>query len=150
MTVLSTPPSNSASRAPSRESISSSDATLKAMEIAIEQKAQDVCGLDIRTVSDIADYFVIASGTSDRHVRGIVDKVVEKLRDLGERPYRITGLESAQWVILDYGDFVVHIFYEPVRQYYSFDELWTKGLRLRLRPEVEEAAKKLRTGMIMF
>ena len=69
-------------------------------------------------------------------------------QELGEEPNSMTGYEQAEWVLLDYGDLVVHIFYEPTRQHYRFDELWRKAAPLSLGEELEMQARKLRTGMV--
>lgn len=126
---------------------SSLDATLTAIRISIEQKGLDVRGLDLKTLTDIADYFVIVSGTSERHVQGIADKIKFGLRDLEERPLSINGYDRGEWILLDYGDVVIHVFYEPTRQYYQFDELWKNADLVPLDPGLEVQARKLRTGV---
>jgi ribosome-associated protein len=118
-----------------------------AMEYCIEQKARDVSGLDIRSITDIAEYFVIASGNSQRHVHGIVDRIKKSLRELDEEPISVNGYENADWVLLDYGNVVIHIFYEPIRKYYNLDMLWGSGKQIRLSEKLETAANSLRTGM---
>ncbi|MCB0324984.1 MAG: ribosome silencing factor [Bdellovibrionales bacterium] len=129
--------------------VTAEDAALRALETAVGQKGLDVRALDLRNATDIADYFVIASGTSQRHVQGIADKVREELRQLGEIPNGSSGYEGGEWVVLDYGDLVVHVFYEPTRQYYAFDELWRGATDLPIEdPELAQAARRLRTGMI--
>lgn len=124
------------------------EAALAAVRTAINQKGLDARALDLRDVSDIADYFIIVSGTSDRHVQGIADKIREELRQHGETPVGTSGYETAEWILLDYGNIVVHVFYEPTRQYYAFDELWRGAKRLELDPELERESRKLRTGVI--
>lgn len=118
-----------------------------AITAAIDQKGLDVRTLDMRAVSDIADYFVIISSTSERHAKGIADKIMAKLRERGEKTICTDGYDKAEWILLDYGSVVVHIFYEPKRQYYSFDELWKDAIELELDPELAQQAKKFRTGM---
>ena len=125
------------------------EATETALRIAIEQKGLDPRGLDLRGITDITDYFVIVSGTSDRHVKGIAEKIKDGLAMLGHRPLGQKGSpEACDWILLDYGDLVVHVFYEPIRQYYEFDSLWKQGHVLALDPELESQSRKLRTGMI--
>ncbi len=119
------------------------------MRVAIEQKALDVRGLDLEGISDIADCFVILSGTSQRHVKGISDKVLEALRESGEKPIATSGQKDADWILLDYGNLIVHLFYEPTRQYYKMDELWKKAKELPLPEDLEEQARKLRTGLYL-
>lgn len=122
--------------------------TVAAVVAATDQKAHDVRALSLEGVSDIADTFVIASGTSDRHVKGIADKIRAALRELGELPTAVSGHESGEWIALDYGSVVVHVFHEAARQYYLFDELWSEASEVPLNPELEQIVRKLRTGMI--
>lgn len=124
-----------------------SSATELAIKIAIEQKALDVRGFDVRTLTDMADFFVIASGTSERHVKGVAEHIFQALAKTGERPLSMSGFESSDWVLLDYGDLVIHLFYEPARQYYKLDELWQTAAPIPISEELEKAAKRLRTGM---
>ena len=119
-----------------------------AVRTAIDQKALDVRILNLEGLTDIADYFVVASGTSDRHVRSIADKISRAMTDLGERTVSARGPDSKEWVLLDYGDVVVHVFYEPARQYYEFDELWSRARAIPLESKLESEARKLRTGLI--
>lgn len=117
------------------------------MKAVIDQKGLDARALDLRGISDVADFFVIVSGTSDRHVRSLADKVKQELKLMGETPSSFSGYETAEWVLIDYGDVVVHIFFEPTRQHYEFDELWAHARVLPVDPDLEPAARKLRTGI---
>ena len=85
--------------------------------------------LDVSGLLVITDLFVIASGTSRRHVLTLADEVEERLGILGRRPLRREGLEHASWVLLDYGDVVVHLFDEPTRRYYDLERLWVDAPR---------------------
>ena len=126
----------------------SHSSTKLAVQAAIDQKALDVRALHVEAQTSIANFFVIASGTSERHVKGIADKIETRIREEGkEKPQRKTGNEETEWVILDYGDLMVHVFYEPTRQYYNFDELWKNARVLDLPEELEKQLKKLRTGI---
>ncbi len=127
--------------------ISANDAVMLAIRILLEQKGLDVRGLDLRGISDISDYFVLVSGTSDRHVCGMADKVKLALLAGGEKPHSISGYENAEWILMDYGDFVIHLFYEPIRQYYEFDSLWEKAKTLPLPADLQPLARTLRTGL---
>lgn len=118
-----------------------------ALRLAIEQKALDVVGLDVRKATDVTDYMLIASGTSQRHVLGIADKVMEALAQEKIKPLSKAGYEYGDWVVLDYADFVMHIFYEPVRSFYQIEELWPLAPQVSLPEELERAAKRLRTGI---
>ena len=88
------------------------------------RKAWDLRVLDLSEVSDFTDYFLVSTGGSERQVRAIADAVSESLREGGTRPLHIEGLEYGQWVLMDYGDFLVHIFNEPLREYYRLERLW--------------------------
>ncbi len=121
---------------------------LEALKIAVEQRALDPLALFISPHTSVGDYFVIASGTSQRHAQGIADKIREHLSSMGERVLHFAGYENAEWIILDYGNIVVHIFYEPSRHYYKLDELWAKAVPVQLEGKLAEEAKKLRTGIL--
>lgn len=120
-----------------------------AIRAAVDQKALDVRGLDISETSDIADYFIICSGTSQRHVKGIADKLQADLAKFGERPLSVNGYNEGEWVVLDYGDLIVHIFYEPMRQHYGLDELWgTRSVEIEPPEELHEHMRMLKTGIL--
>ena len=120
----------------------------EALRALIDQRGLDVLGIELGAGSAVADYYVIASGTSQRHVRGLADKVRDALALLGERPLSESGFEKCDWLVIDYGNVVVHIFYEPVRQYYRLEEFLRSKPRVELSGELAEQADRLRTGMI--
>lgn len=98
------------------------------MEIASDKQASDIVMLDLRRVSLLADYFVICSGESERQINAIQDDIIEELRDKERRrPLRREGRSSSGWVLLDYGDVVVHIFAPAERDYYRLEELWSEA-----------------------
>jgi len=90
----------------------------------LDRKATDVLILDLKRVSDMTDYFVIASGTSDTHVRSVAEHVVAELKKSGMSVYAIEGLEQGRWVLLDFVDFVVHVFHPSLRAFYQLERLW--------------------------
>jgi len=96
----------------------------RAAELAHELKARDVIGLDLRGISSATDYFLIASGRSDVQVRAIAEHVVEELKSEGVRPMHVEGLQGGRWVLLDYIDFVVHVFHPHARDFYQLESLW--------------------------
>lgn len=96
----------------------------EAVSAADDRKAVDLKVLHLQKVSDFTDYFLICSGTSERQVQAIADAVQEKLRDGRVRPLHVEGYNRGQWVLLDYGDLVVHIFQEEPRRFYSLERLW--------------------------
>lgn len=89
-----------------------------------DRKARDLLVLQLGEISEFTDFFLLSTGTSERQVRAIADAVDERLRDEGTRPLHVEGYENGQWVLMDYGDFLVHIFYEPTREYYQLERLW--------------------------
>lgn len=96
----------------------------RAAQVLLDNKANDVVMLDLRPVSDMADFFIVASGTSDTHVRAAAGHVVETLKKEGIRVHSVEGLEQGRWVLLDYVDFVVHVFHPTLRTYYQLERLW--------------------------
>lgn len=97
---------------------------LRAAELCIDNKANDVVVLDLSGVTDMTDYFVIASGTSDTHVRAVAEQVRDALSRSGLRAHHVEGLTQGRWVLLDYVDFVVHVFHPALRQFYQLERLW--------------------------
>jgi ribosome-associated protein len=107
-------------------------ATVKRIVKACEEvKGQETMILDVHSISDIADYFVVVSGRSDRQVQGITNRVIEELCRSGVKPMSVEGYEDGQWVLVDCGDVVVHIFYEPVRAMYDLESLWMRAQRVQ-------------------
>ena len=96
----------------------------RAAQCALERKAFGVVVLDLRGISSATDWFVIGSGSSDIHVRAIADHVIEELKKEGERPGHVEGLEGGRWVLVDYIDFVVHVFHPSAREFYQLETLW--------------------------
>lgn len=96
------------------------------VESALDKQAQDVLLIDLRSISSLADYFVVVSGTVDVHVKAIVDNIQRELRDLEEPVHalRVEGYSNLFWVLLDYGDVVVHVFHPEAREYYKLEKLW--------------------------
>jgi ribosome-associated protein len=90
----------------------------------LDNKANDVVMLDLREVTDMADYFIVASGTSDTHVRSTAHQVIEALKKQGSTVHSVEGLEQGRWVLLDYVDFVVHVFHPALRSFYQLERLW--------------------------
>jgi ribosome-associated protein len=97
---------------------------LAAVEAADAKQAKDVKVLDLREITSFADFFVIASGANARQIQAIADEVEIQLKKLGEYPLSVEGYQNAEWVLLDYGDYLIHIFTEKARQYYDLERLW--------------------------
>jgi ribosome-associated protein len=102
-----------------------SELAQRAAAIALDHKANDVVVLSLKGVSDMTDYFVIASGTSDTHVRSLGESIEEELKKAGTAPHHVEGLRQGRWVLLDYVDFVVHLFHPSLRNFYQLERLWS-------------------------
>ena|SRR5207248_2480743 len=101
-----------------------------AVEATLDKKALEVVVLDLRKAGGFTDFFVICTGTNPRQIAAIADAVEEKLRvDFGERPHLKEGVERSQWVLLDYFNFVVHVFSRECRDFYALDRLWGNASR---------------------
>jgi ribosome-associated protein len=96
----------------------------RAAELALERKGYDVIALDLRGISSATDFFVLASGRSDVQVKAIAEHISEELRREGTRPSHVEGLQGGRWVLLDYIDFVVHVFHPHAREFYQLENLW--------------------------
>ena len=96
----------------------------RAAQIILDTKGSDVLLLDLKDVTDMTDFFVIASGTSDTYVRSTAQRVEEELRKEGLRVHHEEGLQQGRWALLDFVDFVVHIFHPTMRQFYQLERLW--------------------------
>jgi ribosome-associated protein len=96
----------------------------RAVALAADRKGGDLVVLDLRGISDATDYFFLVTGTSDMHVRAIADHVVEELKKDGVRPSHVEGLRSGRWVLIDYIDFVIHVFHPAAREFYQLERLW--------------------------
>ncbi|HLM58046.1 MAG TPA: ribosome silencing factor [Pyrinomonadaceae bacterium] len=108
-----------------------------ALHAAGEKKALDLVVLDLRPVAQFTDFFLIASGTNVRQVQAIADAVVEDLKKKHHaRPARVEGYNAAEWVLLDYGDFILHVFEEKARRFYDLERLWRDAARVPVPPEV--------------
>ena len=99
-------------------------------DVILDRKGEDLVALDVREVSSFADGFLLATGTSDRHVRTLADAVVERARELGDRPLGIEGYDDGRWLLIDLGDLVVHLFQSEVREHYDLERLWSDAARV--------------------
>jgi ribosome-associated protein len=97
------------------------DLVIDALE---EVKAKDIVKLDVRELTTVTDYMIVASGTSNRHVKALAEAVAEKSRAAGHRPAGIEGADGSEWVLLDLGDALVHVMLPRVREFYNLEKLW--------------------------
>ena len=100
------------------------------IEAASEKKAQNLIVLDVRNLTSIADVFIICSGRSNRQVNAIADAIVAKLKKHKIKPLSIEGTGEGHWILLDYGHVIIHVFYEPVREFFDLEGLWADAKRI--------------------
>lgn len=115
----------SASARPEQKPLAIAELAQRAAAILLDNKANDVVVLSLKGISDMTDYFVIASGTSDTHVRALGEHVQEGLKKDGNLAHHVEGLPQGRWVLLDYVDFVVHLFHPTLRNFYQLERLWS-------------------------
>jgi ribosome-associated protein len=113
-----------------------------ALSAASDKKALAPSILDLRAVANFTDFFLIVSGTNTRQVQAIADEVVERLKKDGTRAARIEGYNTAEWILVDYGDFIVHIFDDKARQFYDLERLWREAPRVEIPKEGSEKVEK--------
>ncbi|MFN0178150.1 MAG: ribosome silencing factor [Gemmatimonadales bacterium] len=105
-----------------------------------DRKARDIVALDLRGLSNATDYFIVASGTSDAHVRGIANLVLDRLAEIGMKAHHVEGLTTGRWALLDFVDFVVHLFHPEARAFYQLERLWSDAPELAYTPAPERKA----------
>jgi ribosome-associated protein len=108
------------------------DPVASALEAALDRKGRELMVLDLRGLSTATDYFLIATGTSDVHVRSVAEHIIDELKRAGTRPDHVEGLPGGRWVLIDYIDFVVHVFHPAARDFYQLERLWGDADRLDL------------------
>ncbi|HEY6122738.1 MAG TPA: ribosome silencing factor [Pyrinomonadaceae bacterium] len=118
---------------------------LTALHAAGDKKALDMIVLDLREVASFTDYFVITSGTNQRQVQAISDEIFDRLKKAGTTAARVEGRQTAEWILLDYGDFVVHVFDDKARKFYDLERLWREAKRLDLPAEITQTSSSLRS-----
>ncbi len=108
-----------------RPALPNADQARRAATLCLDLKANNVIVLNLARLTDATDFFVIASGTSDTHVRSIAEHVLERLKSAGVRVHHVEGMQQGRWVLLDYVDFVVHVFHPVLREFYQLERLWS-------------------------
>ena len=115
------------------EPLESEELAIAIARIANEKKAENLVALRVRELVQYTDYFIILSGHSDRQVSALRDHIQKRVKkELDLRPFRVEGTDNNHWVILDFSDVVVHLFYEPTRDFYNLEELWGDAPELKL------------------
>ena len=126
--------------------ITSWDKTLLLARFALDKKACDLVVLDVREQTSMADYFILCSGRSDRQVQSIVQGIEENAGEEGIRPYAVEGAQRGHWALIDFSDVIVHVFYEPVREFYDLDGLWGHAPRANLPEPVAHLVGQFQIG----
>ena len=116
----------------SKQSMTGREKALLCARQAEQYKALEIVLLDLSGFSSFSDYFLICSGMSSRQVQGIADNLETGLREYGMRPLGIEGRSEGHWILMDYGDVIIHIFYEPIRYHYDLESLWSESKKVRL------------------
>ena len=124
-----------------KTTLTAAERALKCAELAYDKKAFDICVRDISRVSSIADYMVIISGASDKQNQAIADNIRTGLKKFG-KINDIEGAKDGRWIVMDYGDVLVHIFHDQIRRYYDLDGLWGMAPEMELPPEIKAARKE--------
>jgi ribosome-associated protein len=126
-----------------RRAAGSLERALVAAQVAADNRGRDIVVLDMRELTAIFDYFVLATGTSRRQLHAIseeIDRTLEK--DLGDRRLGIEGYRESRWILLDYGDVVIHLFDAEAREFYAIEDLWAQAKRVPFEPRVSRSAVK--------
>jgi ribosome-associated protein len=111
-----------------------------ALEAADDRKARDIVALDLRGLTDATDFFIVASGTSDAHVRGVADAILDRMHRLGLHAHHVEGLQAGRWALLDFVDLVVHVFHPEARTFYQLERLWNDAPAVAFAPAPERKA----------
>jgi len=111
---------------------------LYAVRAAEDKQAADIRVLDLREITSFADHFVICTGGNSRQIQSIADEIEQRMKKLGERAISIEGYENAEWVLLDYGDYLIHVFSEKARVYYDLERLWRDAKVAEWKPSAPE------------
>ena len=120
------------------EDIDGKERLLLCINASLKRKAKNLTILNVKEVSSFADYFIICSGTSDRQVQSIAASIRENLKEYGIIPLGIEGESLGKWVLMDYEDVIIHVFYKPIREFYDIERLWPDAPRMEVGDEVTE------------
>jgi len=117
---------------------------LLCVRFALEKKAYDLVLMEVGQLTSLADYFLVCTGRSDTQVQAITQSIEENLERHGIRPLSIEGHTRGHWVVVDYGDVVIHVFFEPLRTFYDLERLWARAPRVRLPEPYSSQVRDLR------
>jgi len=120
------------------EHLDGKERVLLCVNASLEKKAKDLVILNVKTLSSFADYFIICSGSSDRQVQAIASSIQENLKKVGVLPLGVEGETFGKWALMDYDDVIIHIFYEPIREFYDIERLWSDAPRMEIGGDVTE------------
>ena len=121
-----------------KKSIDGKERLLLCINASLKRKAKNLTILNLKELSSFADYFIICSGTSDRQVQSIAASIRENLKEYGIIPLGIEGESLGKWVLMDYEDVIIHVFYEPIREFYDIERLWPDVPRMEVGDDVVE------------
>jgi ribosome-associated protein len=121
-----------------KKSIDGKERLLQCINASLKRKAKNLTILNLKELSSFADYFIILSGTSDRQVQSIAASIRENLKECGIVPLGIEGESLGKWVLMDYEDVIIHVFYEPIREFYDIERLWPDVPRMEVGDDVTE------------
>ena len=121
-----------------REDINGKERLLLCVNASLKRKARNLIILNVKEFSSFADYFIILSGTSDRQVQSIAASIQQNLKECGVTPLGVEGENLGKWVLMDYEDVIIHVFYEPIREFYDLERLWPEAPRMEVGDEVSE------------
>ncbi|MBI3783552.1 MAG: ribosome silencing factor [Deltaproteobacteria bacterium] len=117
---------------------------LACVKAALDKKAYDLVLLEVGDLTSLADYFLICTGRSDTQVQAITQSIEQELKQLGESALAVEGYPHGQWAVIDCGDVVVHVFFDPVREFYDLERLWVRAPRVKLPEPYETQVRDLR------
>jgi ribosome-associated protein len=127
----------------------SKERAIKAAEAALDKKAADTVILELKDLTVIADYFVICSGDSTTQVKAIAENVEKKLKEDGIKPIGIEGNSSSLWILMDYGDVVVHVFENETRMYYELEKFWLDAPRIKIDEKNKNIVGRKNKGALL-
>lgn len=128
------------------KTFTSKDKAIRAARLAHAKHAEEIVVLHVASLTSLADYFVLCTADSGRQLRAVADAVQEGLSKEGIKPLGVEGLEGASWVLMDYSDFILHIFRAETRTFYDLDRLWADAPRVAVRPQKAKAPSRKIAG----